>query len=255
MDSVIDLTNETIKQAYHHAIRKVILNKNEEAELYFRLNFINKSTAIPALLPLVFINHKKLAKIVADVIYKIVAKLPITSLISLDKIFRGSDNTYNDFWKKITVNLIGNLNFSRPVCNTIYALLCSHHNGYIREQAVKLLIPEFLSLNIPVLLIRVNDWVNPIKHLASIKLIEIMNANKINDFIPSLNLITGLYHKKRYDHSLLIGAIENQLIEKCYDELLALMNSSDKIISQNAIQIIDKTINSIRSSDQILLSQ
>jgi hypothetical protein len=88
--------------------------------------------------------------------------------------------------------------------------------------------------------------------LASAKLIESIDDNKISSFIPSLNLIAKLYQKGRYDHSVLIDAIESQLIEKCYDKLLlAVASLSNRKISRVAFKIAAKNVSRIPQLIQI----
>ena len=246
MNISINQTNELIRQAYKHAARRFFINKKAEAELLSRLNLITEPSTIPLLLPLVFSHNKKLAETVAGTIHKIVIKIPVDTLESLDEMIRRVADYYNQSWNQITANQVKSLNFEKPICNTICVLLCSHHNGYIREQAIKGLLPGFSELNTPILLIRANDWVDKIKILASARLIEFIDDNKINSFIPSLNLIAKLYQKERYDHSILIGIIESQLIEKCYDKLLLTVAShSNRKISRVAFKIAAKNISRI----------
>ncbi len=252
MNTPIDQTNELIQQAYKHAARGFFINKKAEAELFSKLNLITETKAIPSLLPLVFSHNKSLADTVAGIINKIVINISADTWESLDVMIRSVDNYYNRLWNQITVDQVKSLNFERPVCNTIDALLCSHNNGYIREQAIKGLLPEFTELNIPILLIRANDWVDKIKILSSAKLIEFIDDNKISHFIPSLNFIDKLYHKGRYDHSILISVIESQLIEKCYDKLLlAIASLSNRKISRVAFKIAAKNTSKILQLIQI----
>lgn len=234
--------NELIRQAYEHAARKFIINKKNEDELLAKLALISESSAIPVLLPLVFTHNQRLIETVANVIHRIAINIPVNELDMLDELVRKIDPHYFSSWGKMTVGQIENLNFAKPVANTIYTLLASHRNGYIREYAIKKLSPEFATFNIPILLIRANDWVNEISQLASSKLIEFINDNKIADFIPSLNLLYQLQQKERYDHKELISKIENQLIEKCYDKLLLIVSQADKKTSRIAFNIAAKDI-------------
>ncbi len=246
MNTSIDQTSELIRQAYEHAVRRFFINKKAESELFSRLNLITEESAIPLLLPLDFSHNKRLAETVASTIHKIVIKIPVDTLESLDEMIRRIDDYYNQFWNQMTVHQVKSLNFEKSICNTIYVLLCSHHNGYIREQAIEELSSEFSELNIPILLIRTNDWVDKIKLLVNERLIEFIDDNKISSFIPSLNLIAKLYQKGRYDHSILLGIIESQLIEKCYDKLLFTVTLlSNRKISRVAFKIAAKNISRI----------
>jgi hypothetical protein len=243
MNTLIDQTNELVQQAYEYAARRFVIDKKSEAELLFRLNLIEEPSAIPFLFPLVFSDNKKLAETIAGIIHKIVIQIPVDALESLDEMMRRVAYYYNQSWSEITVNQVKSLNFEKSIGNTISALLCSHRNGYVREQAIKGLLPEFSELNIPVLLIRANDWVDEIKTLVSAKLIELIDDNKISSFIPSLNLIAKLYQKARHDHSVLLNVIESQLNKNCYDKLLLIVAScSNKKISRAAFKIAAKDV-------------
>lgn len=250
MNTPIDQTYALIMQAYEQAEHKFLINEKAEAELFSKLNLIAEPGEIPLLLPLVFSNHKRLSETIANLIHKIIIKMPVDAWEALDERIRKKSSYYSisnyQSRYKITVNSARRLNFEKPVCNTIYILLCSHYNGYVREEAIKALLPEFSIFNIPILLIRANDWVTKIKLLANTKLIEFIDENKISDFIPSLNLIARLCQKGRYDHSILINLIESQLIKKCYDKLLLTVASlSNRKISRAAFRIAAKNSSKI----------
>lgn len=234
----IPLINKLIEQAYEHSERRFFINKKKEAELFFKLNLINDKGAIPSLFPLVLSQNKRLARTVIILIHRILIQIPIDQLEALDERIR-KDNYF--YWgSQINVSNIKRLNLEKTICNSMFVLLCFHNNGYIREQAIKELLPKYSGLNIPILLIRANDWVENIKQVAVTKLIELINNNTINEFVPSLGLIGNLYKKERYDHSVLISAIENKLINESYDKLLWTIIYSNKNLSRVAFRIAVK---------------
>ena len=116
-------------------------------------------------------------------------------------------------------------------------LLSFHRNGYLREEVIKNLSPDFPELNIPILLIRANYWVDEIKTLAGHKLNDMLNKGKACNFLPSLALIARLDIKKRYNHTDLKNSIEKKLIENHYDKLVEMISSPNVRLGRVAFNI------------------
>lgn len=239
-------------------LARIPFYKKIKAELVSELQNISDPKTIPLLLPLVFRPNKKLAKLIADVLNKILIQIPSDEFIKIDEmiihsyhdshgIFHGTFLDDESLIKKVK-----NLDLDPSAYNAIFVLLSSHKNGYIREAAMQELSFQYPNLTIPTLLIRANDWVENIKKNATNQLIELSSIHNINLFLPHLILLRQLQQKQRYDHNELISFIENKLAKDCQDELLQIIACQNKEKSRIAFKIL--AINNLKLPGLIDLS-
>jgi hypothetical protein len=108
--------------------------------------------------------------------------------------------------------------------------LCSFHpNGYFREKAIKLLSEYQNSSVIPYIIIRLNDWVNPLGTLAKVVLKDKLIAENAREIINSLPLLLRLKDCSRGIHEEIINMVTEFLIsDKCRVELLQGLISKDQ---------------------------
>lgn len=60
---------------------------------------------------------------------------------------------------------------------SVYGFASFHPNGYVRERAVQLLANDFSGSELPYLLIRMNDWVEPVRKKAKDAVISRLSRN------------------------------------------------------------------------------
>lgn len=110
--------------------------------------------------------------------------------------------------------------------------LSTHHDGYLRETAVKKLVSLQGILALGDLLERVNDWVSSIHQTATLEVRTLLLPENVAAFIAHLPQIRHLLTCERYDHSPLVREISFFLT--CDDHLPILqqaLRSADHAVS------------------------
>lgn len=90
----------------------------------------------------------------------------------------------------------------------VVRLASFHHNGYVREEAVRLLDLETSGGELPFLLLRVNDWVAQVRTRAQAAVEKRINERNAWLFLHSYYLVQNLVAQKRND----LGALHQRIV-------------------------------------------
>ncbi|WP_417386799.1 HEAT repeat domain-containing protein [Gimesia sp.] len=102
----------------------------------------------------------------------------------------------------------------------VLSLLSFHKNGYVRQEAVRLLTEIDRSEVLPCLVIRQNDWVKPIAEAAQKEVRRRFQAGPVRVSPSLLELIFQMETWSRYDHRPMIGDLVKRLLEEEQDRFL-----------------------------------
>lgn len=120
-----------------------------------------------------------------------------------------------------------------------------HWDGYVREAAVRRLVQFQNGSEIPWLLIRLNDWVSPIRFQAYRALKQRIHIGNIEYFIQSIWLIHRLVGRGKEHHQLLSKDIQQIIAQpEARDILQHYLNSADRYIRHFCYEMmlsIDRT--------------
>lgn len=97
----------------------------------------------------------------------------------------------------------------------LLGLASFHHSGYVREAAIKRLMANHDGRELPYLLIRLNDWVEPVKRLAEKAIHDRLRADYAHHWVANLALLQRLFQAKRQNH------------ESLGEEVFALLRQTD----------------------------
>jgi len=90
-------------------------------------------------------------------------------------------------------------------------MLSCHRSGYVRERAVQELAADGSPEALPFLVLRCNDWVEPVRRLAVRAVEERRTADDALAFVACLPLVLRLRQCSRTDHGPLVEAVERLL--------------------------------------------
>jgi|GEM_PF-5342686 hypothetical protein len=105
----------------------------------------------------------------------------------------------------------GQIALASPHGWAVLAALSSTANGYLREEVVCRLAHHRGGEEIPFLLLRLNDWVVPIRSRAKTAILERLNIRYGSELLTHLPLLDRLRKWGRSDHSELICRIDSFL--------------------------------------------
>ena len=160
-------------------------------------------------------------------------------LIRLSDIFRRYSEYYApQGWDQLTPNHLATLAGSEhdPSYSVVLGLASFHRNGYVRQEAVQRLSTINDGTELPYLLIRQNDWVEPVALAAQAAV-----ANRIRDeylpyLVQSMRLILLLHIMRRNDLQPQVHRILRLIIQENHDECLrSLIESSDQVVRREVV--------------------
>lgn len=202
-------------------MRTALLSPEQRAErVRGLLDMIRRDfrwTAIPSLLYLLAAEIPQVVSDASDCIASLVDRVPIDRLGQLERQVRSSTlRAYS--WHELTVGMVARHEWPLQM----WKLFTFHRSGLLREAALrKLLTYAAAEDRLPYLLLRANDWVRPIRVLASTELRLLLRADCLDAWTSSLGLVQSTRDRARADHawisetlaSLLLAAEERPRIE------------------------------------------
>ena len=141
--------------------------------------------------PLVFDKNTELAATAAKTVIEVMMKI------------QGKQwNTVYEEVKYTKVDLesmVNLLNFPQDISIHLLGVASLNSNGYVREEALRLISGARVSSAIPYILLRLNDWVLPVRELAECILKNTLTADNIDIFIDNAYLVNKLQNVLRVD--------------------------------------------------------
>ncbi|MGK9172915.1 HEAT repeat domain-containing protein [Yokenella regensburgei] len=116
--------------------------------------------------------------------------------------------------------------------------LTRHHNGYVREKAVKALALKRDISALGELIVAVNDWVEPIHHAADEAVRALLTVDHIPAFIDKLPAIRQLAGRTRYDHREFVAAVSTFLVTKDLPALQQALCSPQRAVRDAALHTL-----------------
>lgn len=124
-------------------------------------------------------------------------------------------------WDKLTPNSVSNLLVDLDSRTAVLGLLSFHRNGYVRQEAVRLLASETSGVELRYLLICQNDWVNVVAVESQAAVSNRLVPNYLPHFIRCLPLVVRLLAFTRRDLSRVFAKVIEMLVQPQHDAQLA----------------------------------
>jgi hypothetical protein len=148
----------------------------------------------------VYGNYEKKLKLI-ECLDIFISSLDVSQLVKVDKLFRDRTSIdWNYDWKNEEPQNLLLPEMSDSEKNTILGLCSFHPNGYFREKAIKALLEYKTGRELSYLLIRLNDWVMPVRNCAKVAVIDYLKRNDIKTIVNNLPLIFRLKNCERDEH-------------------------------------------------------
>ena len=167
-------------------------------------------------------------------IAKLVSLPPITRLLKLDLLFREQTSLeWEHDWKREDPANLLLPSLSESEKAIILGLASFHSNGYFRERAIRALSRMTTGVELPYLVIRLNDWVPAIWNRSNAAVLRRLNPQNARVIIDALPLIFRLRGRSRHDHHDLVDAAIATLSKPdARSELELGLRSKDSMIRQ-----------------------
>jgi len=120
----------------------------------------------------------------------------------------------------------------------VYGLMSSAPNGHVREAATRELAEVNSGRELPFLLVRVNDWVGPVRAVAVEAISRRFTSGYAEHFVRVLPLVYRLAEFRRIDHAARVRYIEAFLLIEGRDALLAAVHSKQPSLRRACVQCL-----------------
>lgn len=185
-----------------------LFHKNEEKTRILEL--LGQSTeiaAIPLLVPLLFERDSNYKNAASRAIESLLRNCQLTDYVWLEENTRYLSphipKTKLELWYKLDLAYSKKAMKERILIN-----FCSFHpNGHIREEAVKKLSKIKDGSELPFLLVRLNDWVAPVREQAQMAIKERLIPEYASVFIENIPLVIRLHSCRRVNHHNLVESV------------------------------------------------
>lgn len=219
------------------SITRLVRLSDSSAGVVDRIGASGEAAAIPYVLPYVFDKRRSVARAAARAAASLLSGVPVSELPWLDARLRERSTWWPGWFgmKSADLRALAQFEDSQPA---LLRLATCHPSGYVREASLKALESAFDGAELPFLLIRLNDWVVPVRRCAQ----ELVRRRTTPDYarhlVRSLPLVIRLGDLGRADHSEAVEMILSMLRQPVSREaLLEGTRSADRKIRRLAYRL------------------
>ena len=234
--------------------RRLINQLYEPASFWERLSQSRKAAATiteignsaePAtiidILPFVLADRKEVAIAAAAAVRKLIESASPTDLLGLDRLSRERSpyvGNYRLDWYRLLPQDLNRLQTFGEASGALLGMASFHHSGYVREEAVKRLNRITTGIEIPFLLIRLDDWVSIVRDAAQKAINSRLNPAYCGSFITNLALIARLEATaKAHSETIIKGIKELLQSAECQSGLTEALSSNDRFIRRASFRL------------------
>ncbi len=218
--------------------QRLTRQRAEQCQLLEEIALAGESAAIAHVAPLLLSKHDDVATAAAQAVQRLMAAVPVTDYSSLDESFRFNSGWYyfpEEYWYRPAFARFEQLAEKWPA---VLAIVTFHPSGFLREQALRSLCRQTSGAELPFLLLRVNDWVAPIRALSAELIRDRLVPGYGRHFIENLPLVVRLAGCGRGRHRELVDEIFWVMRDASSEqELLASLDSPERVIRRGVFRL------------------
>jgi hypothetical protein len=172
-------------------------------------------------------------------VHSLLDRLPPERLRHLGDMFSESSGWFiGHEWERLTPAGAHSLITEASTRTSVVGLLSFHRNGYVRHEAVRLLAQSHDASELPYVLIRQNDWVEPIRSDARRAVEARLDEGHLSDFVTNLSLVIHLLAFQRQDNADVVRRVIGMLVQRKHDKLLAqAIHSPDPTVRRSVVRL------------------
>jgi HEAT repeat protein len=165
----------------------------------------DEAAVIHQLLPLTLSGDQQTAAAAATALVTRLDRLSPTDLARLDSTIRSSSSWFEPSWPDLKT--FQGITRHGPVPAPLIGLASMHPSGYVREAAIRRLDGYADGTELPYLLIRLNDWVSPVREAAQAALRPRLQLGYDHYLVRNLTLVLRLADCGRDDHAPFVRSV------------------------------------------------
>ncbi len=165
--------------------------------------------AMPRLVPLACCGRRELADIAALSIGDLLRSVRMADLGVVDRALRqlAECSEHYGAWAALKPAALDALSGVVEASAVLQVAMC-HRSGYVRERAVRLAAAESDGVDVPMLLLRANDWVEPVRVAATEVLRAQLRPDRASHFVAALPLLERMRGWERIDDVSIVDEID-----------------------------------------------
>ncbi len=193
--------------------------------------------AIPRILSLVLDRRSEVAEAAAAAVNRLWAQVRVLEMGRLDSLFRElSPHLHPEYagWRNLQAHELLPL-ASLKNTGALLSLAMCHLSGYVREEAIALCGVCADDSDLPILLLRTNDWVQPVRERAHRALRTRLNPDHLPALVAALPILAGMRKWGRLGDQRLLEEIDALLRGSGMSELfLTCENATDRLVRRES---------------------
>jgi len=206
----------------------------DDAEILSKIGDTSEAAAIVEIIPFIFAEKREVADAAAASVDKLIRITPPAELAWLDWLVRERSpysGKHRLQWHRLSPTDLDYLESFGEFSASLLGMASFHASGYVREEAIKRLDRISTGIELPFLLIRLNDWVENVRRTAQRAIVARITPRYARSLVTNLALVTRLEKTGRDDHRQTIEAIKNLIKSPdCRTALLEGLTSSDRLV-------------------------
>lgn len=209
MKPLSEEAHQIINQLYQK--RALFFHSNhDKVELIQELQHEGNVRVIPFLLPFVFDRKDTIAQVTKRTIHYILAQSACKQWIELEQLIKEMNfyHKWSQTWDHLLPSHLSTFEIDNPADATILGLCSFHRNGYVREEAVKILSAQPQGQAIPFLLLRLNDYISATQKRALHGLRNNLRTELSPYFVDAIYLVDHLRNYPKVTDKMIIEEIE-----------------------------------------------
>jgi hypothetical protein len=211
----------------------------KQVELLRDIGHSGEAAAIPEIAWILVDFSGPVSRAAAEVVHRLIETLTPLDLAALDQRIRevGSyDREVDRRWRTLRPTDLSGF-ASSEFAVSLLGLASFHSSGYVREAAVEHLAGQNSGHELPFLLIRLNDWVVPVRDVAAHAVNARIRPEYAQHFLRNLRLVLRLQSCGRVNRTLVDFVCGLLRRAGCREVLQAGMKSSDRALRRASFQL------------------
>jgi HEAT repeat protein len=203
---------------------------------------LGQAASIPHLLSLALDENRRIAEAAAAAIASILLRLSPPELPDLDQTVRRitpyDGPPYRDAWYGLSPRGLERALGAGRLPPGLLGLASMHPDGHVREAAIRRLAQWSDGTEVPYLLLRLNDWVAPVREAARAALLARLHPGYAGHFVGNLSLVLRLSTCGRDDHAPLVDAVLGLLRRpECREALSGGLAVPDRLVRRACFRL------------------
>lgn len=223
---------------YQRFFMRPFQGESDKLEAIVEIVAENNPALVPSLSCFLTDASPLVKRAAADAVGRLVALCRPEQLVALDESMRSHFgwHPYRE-WDRIRKQDVDRLPASKSMQSATLGLASCHHNGHVRERAVQLLDAINDGSELPFLLIRLNDWVAPVRQAARTAVERRLHGGVLEPFVANVPHVFRLLEQQRVDHTALVCAVMRVLIQPENEAVLVgMVNSDNRFVRRTAFR-------------------